>query len=95
MKGKKTIFAVVAFVCFCVSPAGAYEFECSQNVTAACGTDKLCQLQYFACCPVSQVHRQQDCDMCTGFWIDEKGECSESGENGNGILPAILMYLLG
>ncbi len=78
-------------------PVSAYEFVCTQKVNIACGKDALCQLQYFTCCPAAEIHRKQDCEMCAGYWQEERGKCSEFDPHKRKsaeALPPIIMYLL-
>ncbi len=98
MKRLRDCFLTLAILLLPGLPASAYEFTCTQQVQNACGANLLCQLQYFTCCPAADVHRKQDCEMCSGYWIEDSGSCSENDPGagkGTDALPAIIMYLLG
>ena len=98
MKRLRNYFLTAAILLLPNVPASAYEFTCTQQVRDACGPNLLCQLQYFTCCPSADVHRKQDCEMCSGYWLENSGSCSEKDPNapkGTEALPAIIMYLLG
>lgn len=96
MKFFKRFLPVTVMMMILGTSSQAYEFQCTQQVAQACGTDKLCQLQYFTCCPSNEVVRKQDCEMCSGYW--QQNSCSPLDPNGrkNALkaLPAIITYLL-
>jgi len=76
-----TIFFSVPFLLFSIVSNGfSYKYDCSLSSDSVCGNNNiLCQIQYYVCCPVNGVKREQDCTECQGYWYNSGCHLAPAG----------------
>ena len=63
------IFLIFVFLLSLTKNIPAYKYDCSLSIDEICNSnDILCQIQYYTCCPISNLKREQDCIECQGYW---------------------------